>query len=150
MSQINRGNNERGVTLRIRIRKPTIASIRRLLVQLVKKPLATIRHSRYRWHILGMTAVFVIGTFYSIIAPILEKDAYALDAKSNALLPEVSEFAAKNLNYKMTEASYDFQPGADSPTSDLLGKPSYSSAKLSQDPKKVSLSPIRQIKLILI
>lgn len=136
MSQINRGTNERGVTLRIRIHKPSVASSRRFLAHIVKKPFTAVRQSRYRWPILALTVVFVIGTFHSIFAPLFENDAYALDAKSSALLPEVSPFAEQNLTHKMAEGTFKFEPGVDTPTSDLLGKPSYSSAKLSQDPKK--------------
>lgn len=136
MSQINRDNGERGVTLRIRIKRPSLAAIRQSVFNGIKKPVNAVRYSRYRWPIIAMTVVFVIGTFQSIIAPLFETDAYALDAKSSELLPETSPAMAKQINHKVAEGVFDFQPGSDAPASDLLGKPTYSAAKLSQDPKK--------------
>lgn len=136
MSQINRDNNERGVTLRIRIKRPTVTAIRQSLIDTVGKPFNAIRYSRYRWSVLAMTVVFFIGTIHSIFAPLFETDAYALDDRSSALLPETSPVMAEQIDHKINEGVYDFQPGSDTPAGDLLGKPAYSSAKLNQDPKK--------------
>lgn len=137
MSQINRGNGERGVTLRIRIRKPTLAGTKRLLLNALKNnPIARIKNPRIRWPIIAALAVFVIGTTHSMFSPLFEQNAYALDGKSQELLPEASSFMAEKIDYKMNEGVFDFRPADDSPAGDFLGKPTYSSATLHQDPAK--------------
>lgn len=137
MSQINRGNREpRGVTLRIRIRKPAIAATGRRLFTIATVPVRLIQRSRYRWHILAAIFVLVVGNVYSLLQPFFEDDAYALDPASTALLPEASPFVAEKIDHKIGGGTFDFNPADDSPAGDLLGKPNYSSASLSQDPKK--------------
>ncbi len=136
MSQINRDNGERGVTLRIRIKRPSLAAIWRYLFNALKKPFDAVRYSRYRWPIIAMTVVFVIGTFHSIFAPLFETDAYALDGKSSELLPESSPFVAEKIKHVPADGTFAFQPDADAAVGGMLGKPTYSAVKLSQDPKK--------------
>lgn len=43
---------------------------------------------------------------------------------------------AEKVDYKMNEGVFDFRPADDSPAGDFLGKPTYSSASLYQDPSK--------------
>lgn len=136
MSQINRGNSDRGVTLHIRIKKPNVAAIGRRLLSLATIPYRFLQRSRYRWHIIAVIAVFILGNVYSLLQPYFEEDAYAIDSASNALLTETSPFVADQIDHQINEKRFEFKPGADKPTGDLLGQPKYSYASISQDPKK--------------
>ena len=139
MSQTNSGNGGgRRVTLRIRIRRPNISVKlpRWFNFGSTNKSQLAIKRSRPRAPIIAMTAIFVVGTVYSILSPYFEQNAYALDARSMALLPEASPSMAAKINFNMTDKVFDFKPASDGAASDLLGKPTYSSALLHQDPKK--------------
>lgn len=136
MSQINRGSNERKVTLRIRVRKPNIVKNWRRLFAIIKLPFRLIRQSRYRWHILAAVMVLVVGNIYNLLQPYFEDDAYALDSASGSLLSEPSQFVADKIDHKIGANTFDFNPGADAPVGGSLGQPRYSAASISKDPKK--------------
>lgn len=137
MSQINRGNNERrGVTLRVRIRKPGTARYWRILLAYGKLPYRLLQRFRLRWHIITVVIVLVIGNIYGLLQPFFEQDAYALDDGSSELLPESSEFVAKQVTHDFTNGSFNFNPTSSASSNDLLGEPTYSAATLNRDPKR--------------
>ena len=132
-------NNERGnhkISLRIRIRKPSLRTLPQDLFAGGKKLVRSVTHSRLRWHFLLAALVIMLGTVYNMLLPYFEQDAYALDGRSNRLLPESSSAMAAEVDYKMLQGLFDFTPGDSQGSGDLLGKPNYASASLNQDPTK--------------
>lgn len=132
-------NNERGnhkISLRIRIRKPSLRTLPRDLFAGGKKLVRSVTHSRLRWHFLIAALVILAGTVYNMLLPYFEQDAYALDGRSNRLLPESSTAMAEKIDYKMLQGLFNFAPGDTQGSGDLLGKPNYASASLNQDPTK--------------
>jgi len=84
---------------------------------------------------LAAAVIIVLGTIYNLLSPYFDQNAYALDPKSAALLPDSSSTMANLVSNN--QGTFTFDPSSlESSSANVLGQATYSSAALSQDPSK--------------
>lgn len=136
MSQTNRGDNNRKVVVRIRLRRPHIGAMSRRLFSRIRQSFTALRQSRLRWHIIVAAAVIVMSNIYSILDVFYQANAYAVDGRVEALLPETSPQMASKVTFDIAKQVYNFNPDTTGASSDILGQAKYSSAVLGKTAKQ--------------